>query len=284
MNAPKPRADDLLEAWTRATAAPTPVFAARPQRRRRGGAVALVAIAVAVLVGLLAGAFVVGQDRNGRQTRDPKDLAASMAAAIATAPGVRYAVSITTPFNDVGLSVNSAGVIDFVGGRFSGTADGGGGDAMMLMFGGPTRGAMVHLPDSLYIQTDGGPWERVPDLATFPEVLADRARLSSALEAAIATSQVDPTVRLAQCGAEACQVVAVALSAEALGGLELFVFGDTVTPMPPDLGPVVANLYFDPTGFPVRMETRFAAGTTVTTVTLQLARLDPAPSIAPPIP
>jgi hypothetical protein len=42
--------------------------------------------------------------------------------------------------------------------------------------------------------------------------------------------------------------------------------------------------HIDPSGFPVRMETVVAAGQTTTAVTLQLSRLEPAPTITPPIP
>ena len=61
-------------------------------------------------------------------------------------------------------------------------------------------------------------------------------------------------------------------------------FGDRASQMPPDLAPVPIDLYLDGSGFPVQMETRITAGTTVTAVALQLARLAPPPVIAPPIP
>ena len=77
-----------------------------------------------------------------------------------------------------------------------------------------------------------------------------------------------------QCGAEACRVVGLALPRAALGGLSAFVFADRASDLPPDLAPVTLDLFLDPSGFPVRMETRIAAGPTVTDVVLQLARLD----------
>jgi hypothetical protein len=62
------------------------------------------------------------------------------------------------------------------------------------------------------------------------------------------------------------------------------VFGDRISELPPDLQPVEVDLYVHPSGFPVQLDTRLVAGATITTVRLKLARLDPAPAIAPPIP
>ena len=153
----------------------------------------------------------------------------------------------------------------------------------MLMFGGPTHGALI-LADGLFVKTEGGPWERQPDETAFFHPLIDRTGLSKALAAAFGASQIDPVVRVAPCGAETCQVIGLVPPPVALNGLSSFVFGDGASEMPPDLAPVPIDLFLDRSGFPVRMETRITAGTTVTTVTLQLARLAPPPMIAPPIP
>ena len=130
-----------------------------------------------------------------------------------------------------------------------------------------------------------GPWERQPDDTAFFHPLIDRTGLSKALATAFGAAQIDPAVRSAPCGAEACQVVGLALPpAASLAGLSTFLFADRASELPPDLAPPADHLFLDPSGFPVRMETQITAGPTVTTVTLQLARLAPPPMIAPPIP
>ena len=207
-------------------------------------------------------------------------MVASALNAIATAPGVRYSLSIDSGLNG---GIDSKGEIDFEGGRFSGTADGGAAGASMLLSGGPTHGAVI-LADGLFVKTEEGPWERQPDETPFFHPLIDRTGLSKALATSFGASQIDPAVRVAPCGAETCQVVGLGLPQGALVGLASFVFAERASEPPPDLAPVTLDLYMDPSGFPVRMETRITAGPTVTTVTLQLARLDPPPLIAPPIP
>jgi hypothetical protein len=73
--------------------------------------------------------------------------------------------------------------------------------------------------------------------------------------------------------------------AEALFALTVDLFGQGASPPPPDLGPVNVELLIDSaTGFPVRLDTRITAGATITVVTLELTRLDPAPTIDQPIP
>jgi hypothetical protein len=285
MNAPRSRADDQLEAWTQATTRPVPVFAARPERRRRSSVLTLVGIMAVVIVGLVAGAYIVG-GRDGTQTQDPAQLAASAAAGIATAPGVGYSFSIATKFGDGSgtLGIRSDGKIDFERRRFSGTADGGAPGATMLMFGGPNSGAVI-IADGTFVKTEAGPWERQPDLATTDlDPFMDGARMSETVASVFAASRIDPAIRVAPCGAVTCQVVGMTLPPAALASLASATFGERASAPPPDLIPAEMDLYVDPSGFPVRMETRLTAGTTVTTVALQLTRLDPPPAIAPPIP
>jgi hypothetical protein len=243
------------------------------------GTVAL-RVAAAVLIAILAGGCG-SKESSAPEARAAGDLAVSAAAAVSVAPGVRYSLSIVTvpPLG----GIDSDGVIDFESGRFSGTADAGVAGGTMLMFGGPTHGALI-LADGLFVQTEAGPWERQPDQDTALDRMIDRAGLSQALARAFAASPIDPAVREAPCGGETCQVVGLAPPPAALRSLAMYLFGDSVSEMPRDLAPTAVDLYLDASGFPVRMETRLKAGTTVTTVTLQLTRLDPAPVIAPPIP
>lgn len=257
----------------------------RLQRWRRAGAGVPFAVATAVLVGLLVGACGFGGPE-ASAAQDPRDLALTAAQAIATAPGVAYSLSISTNFGGGGGrgGIDSEGKIDFETRRFSGTADGGAGGGFMLMFGGPTHGAVI-IADGLFVKTEAGPWEAQPPAqATMLDPFIDRTGLSRAVATAFAASRIDPAVRAAPCGAETCQVIGMVLPPVALDGLSSFAFGDGASELPPDLAPVTVDLYLDPSGFPVRMETRVTAGTTFTTVTLQLARLDPAPAITPPIP
>jgi hypothetical protein len=208
------------------------------------------------------------------------------AQAIGTAPGVSYSLSIASDFGDAGGGIggiDSEGHIDFEGRRFSGTADGGAAGGTMLMFGGPTHGALI-IANGSFVKTEAGPWERQPDQATMLDPFLDRAGLSRAIAAAFAVSRIDPEIRAAPCGAETCRVVGLVLPPAALAGLSTFAFGDRASELPPDLAATEVDLSLDSSGFPVRMEARIKAGTTVTTVRLQLARLDPPPVIALPIP
>ena len=238
-----------------------------------------------VFVGLLVGACGFGGSE-ASPAQDPKTLAVSAAQAIARAPGIRYSVSISTAFGNGNdrAGTDSDGVIDFETRRFSGTADAGPAGGFMLLFGGPTHGAVI-IADGLFVQTDGGPWEAQPAApSTMLDPFLDRAALSTAVATAFAASRIDPAVRTAPCGAETCRVVGLILPPAALLGLASYGLGDRVPELPPDLGPVAADLYLDGSGFPVRLETRLTAGPAITTVTLQLARLDQAPAIARPIP
>jgi len=219
------------------------------------------------------------------QVQDPKTLAVSAAQAIARAPGVRYSVSISTNFGGgAGRGgIASNGIIDFETRRFSGTADAGPVGGFMLLFGGPSHGAVI-IADGLFVQTEGGPWERQPPApTTMLDPFLDRAGLSTAVATAFAASRFDPALRTAPCGAETCRVVGLILPPAALLSLAAYATGGNIQELPPDLGPVAVDLSLDGSGFPVRMETRLTAGPAVTTVTLQLARLDPAPAVAPPI-
>jgi hypothetical protein len=241
--------------------------------------------AVAVFVGLLVGACGFGGSE-ASPAQDPQTLAVSAAQAIATAPGVGYSVSISTNFGGGGGrgGIASNGLIDFETRRFSGMADAGPAGGFMLLFGGPTRGAVI-IADGLFVQTEGGPWEAQPPAQrTMLDPFLDQAGLSTAVATAFAVSRFDPAVRTAPCGAETCRVVGLVLPPAALLSLSAYGTGGNLQELPRDLGPVAVDLHINGSGFPVRMETRLTAGPAVTTVTLQLARLDPAPAIAPPIP
>lgn len=282
MNAPRPHANDRLDAWARATARPVPAFAPRPKRMSWVRALSLVVVAAAILLGLIVGAFALGSPAE-LKTKDPASVAATAAEAIATAPGVSYSLSIAARYPDGTLGIDSDGAIDFEGHRFSGSARNSPGSASMLFFGGPNSGALV-IADGLFVRTEAGPWERQPDQATTLDAFLDRATLSRAAASAFAASEVDPAIRAAPCGATTCQVVGMTLPPAVLARLAFAIFGDRVSEMPPDLVPPHLDLSVDGTGFPVLLETRVSAGTTTTAITLRLTRLDRAPSIAAPIP
>jgi hypothetical protein len=287
MSASKTRADELMDAWLSATALPVPAFAPRGSRRRHPLRTAVIVLA-AILVVAALGAIAVGgylhptQDlRQPQDSLSPAELAASSARAIATAPGVRYALRVAVDFGNGPQGLDSSGEIDLGRHRFSGIADGAGGP--MLVFGGPSSGAVV-VADGLYVRTGAGSWEHIADPSSPLDRLIDPVGLSGAVARWIASSQIDPTVRGASCGAQRCQIVRFSVPAVALSELEGFVFGPGATPLPPDLAPISVDLYIDPSGFPVDMETQVTAGETRTAVSLQLSRLDPAPTITPPIP
>jgi hypothetical protein len=294
MSGPKTRADELLENWLSATALPVPSFTPRASRRRRPQIVAVLVLAAAVVVTAL-GAMAVGGSllRPAQDVRpspaqpspqghqSPTELAASAVTAITTAPGVHYALTVVVTSGNQTSSLDSSGDIDLTGHRFSGLADGGGGS--MLLFGGPSSGAAI-VADGLYVRTGAGSWERIADPSSPLDRLIDPVGLSGALTRWMTSSQIDPTVRGAPCGTDRCQIVRLSVPAAALSELEGYVVGPNAAQLPPDLAPVSVDLYIDPSGFPVRMETTVAAGETTTAVTLQLSRLDPASTITPPIP
>ena len=282
MNGSRNRADDRLETWRRATALPVPSFTP-PRPRHRPRAAVLIAIGAILVATLVAGLVVGGYLARPRGPFPPGQIPATVARAIAAAPGIEYTLAITSRQGAVALGLHSTGRIDFQHGRFSGTADRGAGQ-FMLLFGGPQSGAAV-VADGLFIQTEGGPWERIPDPKSPLDLLVDPVRLSTTVEHWLTASRIDPAVRTAPCGTETCQVVMVTVSPQALFDLagDLMDRVDHGTP-PPDLGPIDVDLTIDPSGFPVRMETHVTAGPTTTDVTLDLVRMDPAPSIGPPIP
>jgi hypothetical protein len=280
MSESKTRADELLETWLHATALPVPSFTRRASRRRRPLIAAVLVLAPIVVVAAFGVAAIGGYIRRPLP-KSPAELAASSAKAIAMAPGIHYALTVAVDFGIDIEHLDASGDIDLERHRFSGHADGAGGS--MLIFGGPTSGAVV-VADGLFVQTGAGSWEHIADPSSPLDRLIDPAGLSGALTHWITSSQIDPTVRGASCGTERCQIIRLSVPASALADLEGDVFGPGVASLPPDLSPVSVDLYIDPSGFPVRMETMVAAGETTTAVTLQLSRLDPAPSIAPPIP
>lgn len=280
MNTPDRRAEDLMESWMRATAMPVPAFVRRASRRRPRAAV-LIALAI-ILAGMMVGVLAIGAYLAApRGPIPPADLVSRAVKAIASAPGIDYTLGITTNENAGAVGLHSTGRIDFQHGRFAGTADRGAA-SLMLLFGGPQSGGAV-VADGLFVQTEGGPWERIPDPRSPLDKLTDPAGLATAIQGWIASSRVDSAVRFAPCGTQTCQVVRLTVPPRALFDLAGYVMGTTGTP-PPDLGPFDVDLSVDPSGFPVRVETEVTAGDTTTAITLDLVRLDPAPSITPPIP
>lgn len=293
MNTPARRADDRLESWLRATALPVPPFT--PHRSRHHPRATVLLGIGAILVGaLVAGLAAGGYLNRPHGPFAPAEIPTAVARAIKAAPGLRYALTVGVDFGDVAagspvpdglegqtLRTESSGEIDLQRGRFKGTADGGA--IPMIMFGGPRSGAVV-LADGLYVQTEGGPWERILDPKSPIDHLVDPAWLSTAIERWLAASRIDPAVRTVPCGTETCQVVAVTVPPQTLYDLAAGLMGSAYGTPPSDLGPIDVDLFIDPSGFPVRMETHVTAGPTTTNVTLDLVRLDPAPAITPPIP
>ena len=293
MNGSGNRADERLETWLRATALPVPSFTPHRSRHRPRAAVLL------GIGAILVGALVAGLVAGGYLTRPhgpfpPAEIPTAVARAIKTAPGLRYSLTVGVDFGngavsppspdgleDETLHTKSSGEIDLQRGRFTGTADAGA--VPMIMFGGPRSGAVV-LADGLYVQTEGGPWQRIDEPSTPLNHLVDPAWLSAAVERWLAASRIDPAVRTVPCGTETCQVVAVTVPPQTLYDLAAGLMGGAYGTPPSDLGPIDVDLTIDPSGFPVRMETHVTAGPTTTDVTLDLVRLDPAPSITPPIP
>lgn len=280
MNTPDRRAEDLMESWMRATAKPVPSFVRRASRRRPRAAVwiGLAVILAGMMVGVLAiGAYLAAP----RGPIAPADLLSRAVKAIGSAPGIDYTLGITTSENVGPMGLHSTGRIDFLHGRFSGTADRGAAP-FMLLFGGPQSGAVV-VADGLFVQTEGGPWERIPNPSSPLDKLTDPVGLATAIQAWIASTRIDSAVRFAPCGTQTCQIVRLTVPPRALFDLAGYVMGTMGTP-PPDLGPFDVDLSVDPSGFPVRVAAQVTAGATTTAVTLDLVRLDAAPSITPPIP
>lgn len=286
MTAPRNRADDLLETWVKATARTTPEFVGIARRGRRMGrtlvlVLALIVLVLVVLATLAIGAFV----QNQRDSIPSTQLADSAVRAIATAPGVQFTFTISTLDGDGNSSsTDASGLIDFSRGRFSGTADGGSGGAPMLLFGGPSRGAVI-VADGLFVQTEGQPWVHVPDSNPQLDPFMDPVRLSRAFQGVLDSSAIDPAIRFTPCGAESCRVITLSAPPQALFDAETLLFGSSGQTPPADFGSTTIELLIDPSsGFPARMDTTLKAGSTTTQVSLELARLDPVPSISPPIP
>jgi hypothetical protein len=280
MSAPSTRADGLLEAWTKATDRPVPAFIGG-RRRRRPSRTALIFIVIGLVAALL-GALAVGSYLR-RSDQDPPDrLAAAAVQAIATAPGIRYSLTIAKDADHPGIE--SSGVIDFEHRRFSGTADGGADGSPMLFFGGPSSGGVI-VADGLFVQTEGAPWVHMPETNPQLDWVMDRLELSNALKAVFDASVIDPAISFAPCRAEMCRVFACTAPAAALFDAEALLLGSGGQSRPSDLGPTKVELLIDPSsGFPVRMDTTIKAGPTTTVVGLELTRLDPAPAISPPVP
>jgi hypothetical protein len=285
MNAPETRADELLKTWAEATARPVPDFVGASRSRRYGGRTLALALVLVVLVLVVLGTLVIGSiGQNSRDTVPSTQLADSAVRAIATAPGVQFKLTISTQ-DGAGNSAatNAAGVIDFSRGRFSGTADGGTSGTPMLLFGGPTHGGVI-VADGLFVQTEGQPWVHVPDSNPQLEAFMDPSRSSRAFQGVLDASAIDPAIRFAPCGARSCRVITVSAPPQAFFDAETLMFGSSGQTPPADFGSTTIELLIDPaTGFPVRMDTTLNAGSTTTDVSLELVRLDPVPSISPPV-
>ena len=254
-------------------------------RRPPIGVVFLAGIALVVLVGIvvlaLAGFFSTSAST---PTRSSADLVAMTPDALAAAPGLRYGLSIETTDVRGGQGLASSGEIDLQGNRFAGSADPGRA-ASMLLFGGPDRGSVV-LADGLFVQTEDGPWEAVPiENATPLLPFVDPSALSTAVSGALGQAQVGGELRTESCGAGICRVVSLLLPPRVTTDLAAFVSGGQAEPPPADLMPIEAELWLDPeTGFPARFAAQAVAGPTTTRLVLDLERLDPPPSIDPPVP
>ena len=287
MSTTRDRADELLEAWVRATDRPAPRFVPIETRGRRLVRVAIAGLVVVALVAAIVGALALGGvfDRSA-DTLPPADLARMTPGAVAAAPGLAYRLSIRSESPTGVQGLNSEGSIDLQRHRFTGTANGVNGDTI-LGFGGPNSGAVV-LTDQLFSKTEGGPWVVVPiDNAAQLRPFLDPDALRVAITRAIDLAQIDPEIRTTACGAATCQVVGMVLPPRAATDLAAAMFGGGgVAEGPPDdLRPMQGELWLDPaTGFPARFTTRAIAGDTTTTLTLDLVRLDAPPAIEPPIP
>ena len=185
------------------------------------------------------------------------------------APGVQYSLSIVATYPEGMSGVDSDGAIDFERRRFSGSAHKSAGAQTMLFFGGPNSGSLI-IADGLFVRTETGPWERQADQATPFDPLMDRAAVSKAVASTFAASEVDPAIKVAPCGSATCQVVRVTVRPFILSRLARAILGNDVSALPSDLVPTDVDLYVDGSGFPVMLETRLTAGTTVTAVTLRL--------------
>jgi len=284
MSSQRTRTDELLDTWMAATARPIPNFRDGSASRRRPRRTFVLVLAVIALILLALGTLAIGALVQRRSDTVPSaELAHSAVAAIADAPGVRFTLKISTHSGDGISSTDASGLIDFAKGRFSGTADGGSGGGSMSLFGGPTRGGVI-VADGLFVQTEGQPWVAVTDGNPQLQAFLDPVRLSRALQAVVDSSAVDPAIRSKPCGSETCRVITLSAPPTVLLDAEASMLGVDSQPPPADFGPTVIELLIDPSGFPVRMDTTLEAGPTTTPIGLELARLDPVPTISPPIP
>jgi len=283
MSTPTNRTDDLLDRWMAATARPTPDFLGVLARRRRPARALVLVVAAFALMLVTLATLTVGALLQKQKADVPSaELADSAASAIAAAPGVRFTLTMASRFPDGTSTMDTSGTIDFEDRRFSGTADGGGGGAPMILFGGPSSGAVI-VADGLFVQTEGGPWVHVPDVDPHLAAFMDQDKLSRAFHDILDSSTIDPAIRFKQCGTESCRVITLAAPPKALYDAGTEVLGSDIQTPPDDFGPTTVELLIDPlSGFPVRMDTTLNAGSTATDVSLELERLDPAPSIAPP--
>jgi hypothetical protein len=154
----------------------------------------------------------------------------------------------------------------------------------MTFFGGPSSGGVI-VADGLFVQTEGAPWVHMPETNPQLDWVMDRLGLSNALKGIFDASVIDPAISFAPCGAEMCRVIDFTAPATALFDAEALLLDSGGQSPPSDFGPTNIVLLIDPSsGFPVRMDTTIKAGPTTTIVSLELSRLDPAPSISPPVP
>jgi hypothetical protein len=285
MSTPRSRADELLETWMTATARPTPEFLGVSRHPRHPGRALVLVLALLAFVLVVIGTLAIGAFLRSQRDRLPStQLGESAAQAIASAPGVQYTLTISTQYADGNSSIDASGVIDFLKGRFSGTADGGGGRGPMLLFGGPSSGAVI-VADSLFVQTEGQPWVHVPDANPQLGAFMDPVKVSRAFKSVLDSSEIDQEIRFKACGTESCRVITLSASPQALFDAETLMLGYSGQTPPADFGSTNIELLIDPSsGFPVQMETTLKAGATTTQVSLELRWLDPVPSISPPIP
>jgi hypothetical protein len=271
--------EESTEAPIRAADPAAAPIVAGPPDRPWLKAIGAVGLGLVVLVGILAvGGFFTPSDAG----RPPAEILGMAPDAVATAPGVRFRLSMESEEPGGIQGQNVSGLIDLQAGRFAGDADSGRA-ALMLLFGGPQRGSLV-LTDGLFIRSDGGPWEAVPveDAARLRPFL-DPAKLAQALQRSIDLARIDPTVRATECAIGSCLVVGLELPPMITTDLTALMIGEPGQPPPNDLRPIAAELWLDPeTGFPVRLAVRIVAGAATTNLVLDLERLDPPPPIVAP--
>ena len=253
-------------------------------RRTRVSGVLLAVLGGVVLISIVIAALVLGGFYNApAPTRSPAELAELTPDALAEAPGLGYDLTIEVGEAGALMGMDSSGLIDLQARRFSGSADRGQAQSMLL-FGGPESGSVV-LADGLFIQTEDGPWEGVPAAnATQLRAFLDPASIATMARLAIQAAEIDTATRTTPCGPESCQVINLTLPTQAIALVVGQVIGQQ-QPAPIDMLPVKAELWLDQeTGFPRRVAIDATAGGTTTKIVLELERLDPPPVITPPAP